>query len=114
MSTRLNPRLAKRERLAVSSAVVSFAESNYTHTPVAGSNETGQPVTTKASGALLQVTGSDSIYWTVDGSTPSAAVGFLATAGDFITLDSLQKVKNFKAIRVTTDTSIEAQFLFGA
>lgn len=106
--SRLNPRLNKRERLAVASAAVNFTEANYT----IAQTEKNEKKT--ADGAVLQVVGADQIYWTIDGSTPSASVGFIADPRDIIYLETQQQVKNFKAIRVTADTSVEAAFHFGA
>jgi hypothetical protein len=106
--TRLNPRSGKRERLVVD-GVAQFTKANYT----IDASADGKISARNAEGAILQVTGGDSIYYTTDGSTPSASVGFLATAGDFIFLDTYQKIVNFKAIKVATATSIEGQFQFG-
>jgi len=110
-NTTLNPRSGKRQRLAVSTTAVGFTASNYLF-EFASTNDTAEPRVDTPKGAVLQV-GVDSIYYTLDGTTPSASVGFLATAGDYIFLDSYQKVKEFRAIRVTLDTSIEALFLYG-
>jgi hypothetical protein len=103
----LNPKPGKRERLAVSSAVVKFTTSVTVH-----SNNTNG-LDKQASGAVLQVVGSDSLYWTIDGTDPSASVGFVANPGDFIYLETAQQVRNFKALRVTADTSIEVAFHWG-
>jgi hypothetical protein len=110
-NTTLQPRSGKRERLTVSSSAVGFTSSAFTIQPSVGATKYGKNDTLPV-GAVLQV-GSDAIYWTLDGSTPSASVGFESAAGDFIYLDSFQKIKEFKAIRKTGDTSIEVLFLYG-
>lgn len=112
-NVRLNPRLGKRERLAVSSVAVGFTPSAYTHTPAATSTSMGFVQERKATGAVIQVVGADEIYFTIDGTTPTALIGFKVGPGDFIALDSAQQVKNFQALRVTADTSLEACFHFG-
>lgn len=61
---------------------------------------------------MLQVIGGDSIYWTIDGSTPSASVGFRSDPEDFIYLASFQQIREFRAIRLNTDTAIEAVAMF--
>lgn len=105
-----NPRLGKRERLAVSSSAVGFAFANNFLTNFSNVGTERNPPKV-CSGAILQV-GNDSIYWTTDGTTPTAVIGFTNDPGDFIYLDTYQKVRAFKALRVTADTFIEAQALF--
>lgn len=112
-NTRMNPRLAKRERLTVSSAAVGFAfTANMMTNFVIPPSTDGKLGSRKSEGAVLQISGADSIYYTLDGSTPSSTVGFKADPGDYIYLNSFQQVRNFLAIRVTTDTSIEALAMF--
>lgn len=113
-NNRLNARNGKRERLTVSSSVVGFASAfgKPTNFVIPGSAD-GKITDRKAEGAILQVNG-DQIYYTVDTSTPSSTVGFVANPGDMIYLNSFQQVQNFKAIRVTTDASVEALAMFPA
>lgn len=111
-NSRVNPRLAKRERKTVSSSAVQFTASAYTIAATAEASQYGKN-DTQPIGAVLQVVG-ESIYYTLDGSTPSSTIGFEAGAGDFIYLDSFQQVKEFKAIRKTGDASIEVLFYYGA
>ena len=110
-NTTLQPRLGKRERKTVSSSAVGLTASAYTIAATAEATKYGKN-DTLPNGAVLQV-GADAIYWTLDGSTPSSTVGFESAAGDIIYLDSFQKVKEFKAIRKSGDTSVEALFLYG-
>jgi hypothetical protein len=107
-----NARNGKRERKTVSSSVVQLTASAYTIAAAAGGTKYALS-DILPQGAILQVL-TDSIYYTLDGSTPSSTVGFSAGAGDYIELDSFQRVKEFRAIRVTGDASIEALYLYGA
>lgn len=105
-SSTLNARLGKRQRLAVSGES-QFDSANYTI------DATEKNAKREAKGAVLQITGSDGIYWTIDGTSPSSTVGFANAAGDYIYLDSFQKIKEFRAVESGVATSIEAAFLFG-
>ncbi len=48
----------------------------------------------------------DSIRWWADGSTPTATEGHLIAAGGMFELDGPETLKNFRAIRVTTDAQL--------
>jgi hypothetical protein len=52
----------------------------------------------------------DSIRYWVDGSTPTITSGHLAPADSAFTICGLNSIKNFLAIRVTTDAAIKASF----
>jgi hypothetical protein len=48
------------------------------------------------------------IRFTVDGSTPTTTVGFLAEIGDIVTINGEGDIKNFKAIRTgASDATIQ-------
>lgn len=104
-NARVNPRSGKRQRLAVGASAVQFAAANYT---IGGGERNPQKL---ASAATLQVFGDD-IYWTIDGSTPSSTVGFLALDGEFIYLQTYQQLREFRAIQVTGAASVEGLFSF--
>lgn len=108
----LNPVLGKRQRLTVDASVEQFDEANYT-IDKGDVGALGVSPIRRAGGAMCQVSGTDSIYYTVDGSDPSATVGYELGPGDIFYLYSYQEVLNFKVIRKTTDTSVEATFFFG-
>lgn len=59
--------------------------------------------------ATIQVK-TDAVFYTTDGSTPSSTVGFEAAVGTIIGLTDSGEVKRFKAIRKTTDATLEAEF----
>lgn len=52
----------------------------------------------------------DSIRYWVDGSTPTTSSGHLGLADSAFTICGLNSIKNFLAIRVTTDAEIKASF----
>jgi len=110
-NSRFNPLSGKRERKTVSSSAVQLTATAYTVAATAALNQYAMS-DRKPAAAMLQVS-ADAIYWTVDGSTPSASVGFEAAVGDEIYLDSFQKIKEFRAIRKTTDAAVEALYLYG-
>lgn len=112
---RLNPRLGKRERLAVSSTAVGFTVTNgkLANFIINGSSD-GKLADRKAEGALLQVGAAGDIIYTLDGTDPDANTGFSAVAGERIVLDSFQQIQNFKALRATVDTTVEALAMFPA
>ena|SRR5687768_13013411 len=106
--TTRQPLVGKRERKTVSTTPVEITPSVYT---IDGTDKLGARL---ASAAVLQVF-TNGIIFTIDGSDPEAAVGFEAAAGEFIYLDSAQKVRNFKAIRSgASDAGLEILPLFGA
>lgn len=103
----LNPILGKRERTTVGATVIQLDPDKYRVISDV-ENIPGR----LASGAALQIF-TDSIYYTLDGTDPSSTVGMELAAGDIIYLDSFQKISNFKAVRKTTDASVEALYFFG-
>ena len=54
----------------------------------------------------------DSVRWTVDGTTPTASVGHLMVAGESLTLESRSDITNFRAIKVTNDASLKVTYKF--
>lgn len=64
----------------------------------------------KATTVLLTVEG-DSLRFRLDGTNPTASVGHLVTAGGSVTLEGYDNIKNFRAIRVTTDATVRVSFM---
>jgi hypothetical protein len=110
--TARNPRSGKRERKTVSTSAVNLTATAYTIASTADANKYALPDKLPTAAVMRVLT--DAIYFTLDGSTPSSTVGFEAAVGDMIYLDSFQKIKEFKAIRKTTDASLEVLYLYGA
>ena len=52
----------------------------------------------------------DSIRFFCDGSNPSAGVGHILVNGDMLILEHPDDIKNFRAIRVTTDATIQVSY----
>lgn len=63
----------------------------------------------KAAGAVIDVKDAD-IYYTTDGSTPSATNGINAFNGDVLPLAGYQKVKQFKAIQQSGSPKLNVQY----
>lgn len=88
------------ESLTVSSTAVGLTASKYIPT------DSSRRATT----ALITVE-ADSIRFRIDGTNPTASVGHLATAGESIALEGYDNIKNFRAIRTTTDATIRVTFM---
>lgn len=63
----------------------------------------------QASFALITVE-TDQIRWWADGSTPTSTWGHLANSGDVIEIHGQGAIRNFRAIRVTTDAAIQVSY----
>jgi len=112
-NTTRQPKDGKRERLTVADTAVGITASVYTVAQAAVGATKYDLGAKEASAAVLQVI-DQPINWTVDGTTPTADIGFNSIAGDFIYLDSAQKVKEFRAIRSTgSSAEVEVVALFG-
>ena len=70
------------------------------------------PIRTMARQALITVE-TDQIRWTVDGTTPTAAIGHRANVDDVIRLEGFDAIRLFRAIRVTADASIKVTYFGG-
>ena len=54
------------------------------------------------------------IRFTMDGTTPTSSIGFLAQIGDVITINGQSDIRAFRAIRVTsTDATIQPVYFDG-
>ncbi len=109
----LNTRPGKRERIAVSTVVQKLTPASYTIAGSDGNWDTLRRPDSLASGAIIQVL-TNSMYYTLEGTDPTAAIGFAVVAGDLITLDSRQQLKDFKIIRQSADGAIEVLYLWGS
>ena len=63
----------------------------------------------KACDALIQVLEND-IYYTIDGSTPSASNGKVGAVGSFIGLSGYTAIKNFRFVRVSADGKLDVDY----
>ena len=113
-NTTRQPKSGKRERLTVADSSVGITASVYTVAAAEVGATKYDQGPKLASAAVLQVI-DQPINWTIDGTAATTALGFEALAGDFIYLDSAQKVKNFRAIRSGgSSAEVEVVALFGA
>lgn len=88
------------EKITVSSTAVGIAATKVSRP----STTAGQERT--AEFALITVE-TDSVRYRTDGTNPDATTGHLLTAGDVLQLDNFDDIRRFKAIRVTTDATIQ-------
>jgi hypothetical protein len=56
----------------------------------------------------------DQIRFTLDGTTPTSAIGHLLEAGQNLTLKNPADISNFRGIRVTTDASLKVTYKFAS
>ena len=108
------PRNGKRERLTVGAAAGGLTPGTYiVQAPIPASVNKVITSEIKPVYALVQVL-AQPLNFTLDGTTPTAAVGYLAAANDLIHLNSLQEIQNFKAIRNgVSDATIEVTYFYG-
>lgn len=62
-----------------------------------------------ATRAIISVM-TDAIRWRDDAGTPTASVGILGAANGLIELPSLESINGFRAIRVTTDATLNISY----
>lgn len=102
------------EQITVSSAVKQLTTATVLNTAGAetdGSTPARWSVTFPADAVVVELMDSNGIYYTLDGSTPSATNGQkLATAGDMLTLAGRTKIANLKMIRVSADSVVNVTY----
>jgi hypothetical protein len=55
----------------------------------------------------------DQIRFKVDGTSPDSTTGLLVNAGDVVEITNVDMINNFKAIRVTTDATLQITYFGG-
>jgi len=90
------------EAITVSSTAVGFSEGEKNPTTGLGK---GQQVK-----EIFATVETDQIRYTVDGTTPTDAVGHLVSAGQSISIKNVNAIQNFEMIRVTTDASVKITY----
>jgi len=94
----------EKESLTISSSAVSGTASKINNVDSDG------PVNFKASGAVVYVT-TNSIFFTLDGTTPSATNGEVAYASERINIAGYQKVLGLRMLRATgTDAVVNITY----
>ena len=89
-------------------------------TPIASSYEAitvsstaiGLTPPTNADSAFISIE-TDAIRYTVDGTTPTAAIGHPKAAATELNLESKKELTAFQAIRVTNDASLKVTYFMG-
>lgn len=94
------------EKLTIGAAASGLTTTKIT--PAAPSNPGSG--SRKSAEIVLITVETDSIRWTVDGTTPTGANGHLSQAGDVIELVGINSIRAFLAIRVTTDATIQVTY----
>jgi hypothetical protein len=90
------------EQLTVSTTMVSLTASKY-------NNTSSLLIPRKASVAIIQALAND-IYYTLDGSTPSASNGKRLLANTELGVAGYNRIKNFRCIRVSADGAIHVDY----
>jgi hypothetical protein len=101
------PLKASYENVAVAGTAVGLSATKYN--PGDSTSNFGRR---NAETALITVEG-DSVHWTVDGTTPTATIGHLATAGSAITLEGYDTIRNFRAIQTATAAVLHVTYFGG-
>lgn len=93
-----------RERITISSSALPLTASVY-------DDHSASVLADRRHALAARITVyTNSIYWTEEGTTPSASAGDTGAAGDIIYLETYEAIKKFKAIRVTGDAPIEVVY----
>lgn len=104
-------RTGQRERKAVSTAVGLTASAFEVKATAEATQYGANDILPVA--AVIQVI-AQPINFTVDGTTATTLLGFVAQANDMIYLNSLQEIRRFSAIKNGgTDSAIEVLYLYG-
>lgn len=88
------------EKITVSSTAIGIT------TTLVNRPSTTEGQSRSAEYALVTVE-TDSIRYRTDGTNPDSTTGHLLVAGDVLELDNYDDIRRFKAIRVTTDATIQ-------
>ena len=107
------PRKGKRERLATGGAAIPLSASVYTIPAVDPGTGYGTYTAAKVPTAAFVQVLTAAVNFTIDGTTPTASVGFLAQPGDVIFLNRIQEIVNFQAIENAAPGAIEVQYFYG-
>lgn len=69
--------------------------------------------TTVQTRAVMFTVETDQIRFRVDGTAPDSATGILLEAGDLVEMTNVDMITNFKAIRVTSDATLQIHYFGG-
>lgn len=98
------------EQLTVSTVVLSPTPATVRNTTgTSGANTNYWAVSFPASAVNVEVL-TNGVYYTMDGSTPSATNGQKLNAGDSLTIAGRQKISNLKMIRQSADSLVNLAY----
>jgi hypothetical protein len=98
------------ESLTSTTAVKTLTATKYRVVSVLGSGSPAHTVATVIAEEALVTVETNSIRWTVDGTTPSTTVGHLAAAGDVIDLEGFDAIRKFQFTRASADGAIHVTY----
>src|SRR3990167_1883837 len=87
----------------------AFETITVSSTSIGGTAATYEPDAGGAQYALFTLE-TEAIRGRADGTAPTASVGHLVTAGGVIEIHGINTIRNFRAIRVTTDATLRASY----
>lgn len=90
------------EQLTISTSAVALTAALY-------NNTSSVLVPRKANTVIIQCLAND-VYYTLDASTPSASNGKRLVANTELGIAGYQRIKNFRAIRVSADGAIHVEY----
>ncbi len=88
------------QQILLTAAVVSLATGCYVH----ATNQV-------ARGALINLESND-IRYKIDGNTPSDNCGMIMVKGDYLMLESIHQIQNFKALNTSGGSSTAVVFYY--
>lgn len=90
--------------------VFAYEDITVSSTAIGCTTATIAPTTHGPAHRAFITTETDSIRWTVDGTTPTSSKGHLSYAGEAIEIEGIANVAAFRAIRVTTNATLRVSY----
>ncbi len=111
-------KLFAREQVTVGASPIGGTAATYNGNDAGAASQiempaVGAPGTTgrfRASAAVVENVGATAVYYTIDGSTPSATNGNHLDSGGILYLTGHQKVAQFRAVQQTTAATLDMSY----